>query len=305
MKAESNLERVLEGGKFAVTAELGPPKGTNQQLMKKKAEALRNVCDAVNMTDNQTAIVRMSSLASCIMLQQMGIEPVMQMVCRDRNRIAIQSDVLGAAGFGIKNILALSGDHQKFGNHPMAKNVYDLDSIQLIQTLTKMRDENKFQSGDEFKGEAPLFVGAAENPYGDPVAFRVVRLAKKVKAGASFIQTQAIFNVEKFAAWMEQVRARELDKQVHILAGVIPVKSVGMVKYMRDYVSGLDVPDEIVTRMEKAEDVKEEGLKICLEMIEQIKEIDGVHGVHLMAVGWEEMVPSITEKAGLLPRPVF
>jgi methylenetetrahydrofolate reductase (NADPH) len=305
MKAESNLERVLEGGKFAVTAELGPPKGTSQHAMKKKAEALRLACDAVNVTDNQTAIVRMSSLASCILLQQMGIEPVMQMVCRDRNRIAIQSDVLGAAGFGIKNVLALSGDHQKFGNHPMSKNVYDLDSIQLIQTLTKMRDENKFQSGDEFKGEAPLFVGAAENPYGDPVAFRVVRLAKKVKAGASFIQTQAIFNVEKFAAWMEQVRARGLDQQVHILAGVIPVKSVGMVRYMRDYVSGLDVPDEIVTRMEKAEDVKEEGLKICLEMIEEIKRIDGVHGVHLMAVGWEEMVPTIAEKAGLMPRPVF
>jgi methylenetetrahydrofolate reductase (NADPH) len=305
MKAESNLERVLEGGKFALTAELGPPKGTSQQVMKKKAEALRHACDAVNMTDNQTAIVRMSSLASCIMLQQMGIEPVMQIVCRDRNRIAIQSDVLGAAGFGIKNILALSGDHQKFGNHPMAKNVYDLDSIQLIQTLAKMRDENKFQSGDEFKGEAPLFVGAAENPYGDPVAFRVVRLAKKARAGASFIQTQAIFNVEKFAQWMEQVRARGLDNQVHILAGVIPVKSVGMVRYMRDYVSGLDVPDEIVTRMEKAEDVKEEGLKICLEMIEQIKEIDGVHGIHLMAVGWEEMVPTIAEKAGLMPRPVF
>ncbi len=305
MKAGSNLEQVLESGKFAVTAELGPPKGTNQELVRKKAEALRNACDAVNITDNQTAIVRMSSLACCILLRQMGMDPVMQMVCRDRNRIAMQSDILGAAGFGVKNILALSGDHQKFGNHPMAKNVYDLDSIQLIQTMARMRDENKFQSGDDFKGAAPLFIGAAENPYGDPVEFRVIRLAKKVKAGASFIQTQAIFNVERFANWMAQVRDRGLDKQVHILAGVIPVKSAGMARYMRTEVAGLDVPEEFVTRMTQAADPKEEGVKICLEVIQQIREIDGVHGIHLMAVGWEEMVPTIVEKAGLMPRPVF
>ncbi len=305
MKAGSNLEQILESGKFAVTAELGPPKGTNQAAVQKKAEVLRGACDAINITDNQTAIVRMSSLACCILLKQMGLEPVMQMVCRDRNRIAMQSDILGAVGFGIKNILALSGDHQKFGNHPMAKNVYDIDSIQLVQTLAKMRDEKKFQSGDTFTGEAPLFIGAAENPYGDPVEYRVIRLGKKAKAGASFIQTQAIFNVEKFAAWMEQVTARELDKQVHILAGVIPMKSAGMARYMRDGVSGLEVPNELVTRMENAQDPKEEGVKICLEIIEQVKQIPGVHGIHIMAVGWEEMVRAIVEKAGLAPRPVF
>jgi 5,10-methylenetetrahydrofolate reductase len=305
MKAGSNLEQILENGKFAVTAELGPPKGTNQAAVQKKAEVLRGSCDAVNITDNQTAIVRMSSLACCILLKQMGLEPVMQMVCRDRNRIAMQSDILGAVGFGIKNVLALSGDHQKFGNHPMAKNVYDIDSIQLVQTLAKMRDEKKFQSGDNFTGEAPLFIGAAENPYGDPVEYRVIRLAKKAKAGASFIQTQAIFNVEKFAAWMEQVTARELDKQIHILAGVIPMKSAGMARYMRDSVSGLEVPNELVVRMENAQDPKEEGVKICLEIIEQVKKIPGVHGIHLMAVGWEEMVPAIVEKAGLGPRPTF
>jgi len=305
MKAGSNLEQVLENGKFAVTAELGPPKGTNIKVVQRKADVLRGVVDAVNVTDNQTAIVRMSSLACCILLKQMGLDPVMQMVCRDRNRIALQSDVLGAVGFGIKNILALSGDHQKFGNHPMAKNVYDLDSIQLIHTLVKMRDERKFQSGDDFSGEAPLFVGAAESPFADPVEFRVVRLAKKVKAGANFIQTQGVFNVDRFASWMEQVRARGLDQQVHILAGVIPVKSAGMARYMRDYVSGLEVPNSIVTRMENAQDAKEEGLKICLEIIEQIKEIPGVHGIHIMAVGWEDAVPTIVERAKLLPRPVF
>ncbi len=305
MKAGSNLEQILESGKFAVTAELGPPKGTNQAAVQKKAELLRGACDAINITDNQTAITRMSSLACCILVKQMGLEPVMQMVCRDRNRIAMQSDILGAVGFGIKNILALSGDHQKFGNHPMAKNVYDMDSIQLVQVLARMRDEKKFQSGDTFTGEAPLFVGAAENPYGDPVEYRVLRLAKKAKAGASFIQTQAIFNVEKFAAWMEQVRARELDKQIHILAGVIPMKSAGMARYMRDGVSGLEVPNELVQRMEKAQDAKEEGVKICLEIIDQVRQIPGVHGIHIMAVGWEEMVPVITEKAGLTPRPTF
>lgn len=303
MKAGSDLEQILESGTFAVTAELGPPKGTSQAAVQKKAELLRGVCDAINITDNQTAIVRMSSLSCCILLKQMGLDPVMQMVCRDRNRIAMQSDILGAVGFGIKNILALSGDHQKFGNHPMAKNVYDIDSIQLVQTLARMRDEKKFQSGDTFTGEAPLFIGAAENPYGDPVEYRVIRLAKKAKAGASFIQTQAVFNVEKFAAWMEQVRARELDKQIHILAGVIPMKSAGMARYMRDSVSGLEVPNEMVERMEKAQDAKAEGVQICLELIEEIKKIPGVHGIHIMAVGWEEMVGSIVEKAGLMPRP--
>lgn len=305
MKAGSNLEQILESGKFAVTAELGPPKGTNQAAVQKKAEVLRGVCDAINITDNQTAITRMSSLACCILVKQMGLEPVMQMVCRDRNRIAMQSDILGAVGFGIKNILALSGDHQRFGNHPMAKNVYDIDSIQLVQTLARMRDDKKFQSGDTFTGEAPLFIGAAENPYGDPVEYRVIRLAKKAKAGASFIQTQAIFNVEKFAAWMEQVRARGLDREVHVLAGVIPMKSAGMARYMRDGVSGLEVPNDLVVRMEQAQDPKEEGVKICLEIIDQIKKIDGVHGIHIMAVGWEEMVSVIAEKSGLMPRPVF
>lgn len=305
MKAGSNLEKVLESGKFAVTAELGPPKGTSARAIQKKAEQLKPYVDAVNATDNQTAITRMCSLASCAIARQCGVEPVMQIVCRDRNRIAIQSDVLGAVALGIQNILCLSGDHQKFGNHPAAKNVYDLDSIQLIATLKKMRDEKKFQSGDDFSGQAPIFIGAAANPYADPFEFRAVRLGKKVKAGVDFIQTQAIFDVERFERWMKMVREMELDKQVHILAGIIPVKSVGMARYMRDYVSGVTVPDEVVTRLEKAQDVKEEGIKMTLEIIEQVRDMPGVHGIHIMAVGWEEAVPVIVEKARLLPRPLF
>ncbi len=305
MKAGTNLEKVLESGRLAVTAEAGPPKGTSASVLLRKAELLRSCCDAVNVTDNQTAIVRMSSLAGCVLLRQQGVEPVMQMVTRDRNRIAIQSDVLGAIALGIGNILCLSGDHQKFGNHPTTKGVFDIDSIQLIQTLKNMRDEKKFLSGDDVSGEVSLFIGAAANPFADPFEFRVVRLAKKVKAGVDFIQTQAIYDVAKFAKWMEMVCQRGLDKQVHILAGVIPIKSAGMARYMRDYVAGVNVPAEIITRMEQAESAKEEGVRIVLEIIEQLKGIPGVHGIHVMAVSWEDIVPEIIDKAGLLPRPAL
>jgi methylenetetrahydrofolate reductase (NADPH) len=300
MKAGTNLEKVLESGRFAVTAEAGPPKGTSPAVMFKKAELLRNCCDAVNVTDNQTAIVRMSSLAGCTLLKQKGVDPVMQIVVRDRNRIAIQSEVLGAVALGVGNILCLSGDHQKFGNHPTAKGVFDIDSIQLIQTLKTMRDEKKFISG-----EVPLYIGAAANPFADPFEYRAPRLAKKIKAGADFIQTQAVYDIAKFTRWMEMVCEKGLDKKVHILAGVIPIRSAGMARYMRDYVSGVSVPDEIVTRMEEAKTAKEEGLKISLEIIEKVKEIPGIHGIHIMAVGWEDIVPEIVGRAGLLPRPVL
>jgi 5,10-methylenetetrahydrofolate reductase len=226
-------------------------------------------------------------------------------VVRDRNRIAIQSDILGAVALGIRNVLCLSGDHQRFGNHPTAKGVYDIDSIQLVQTLKTMRDEKKFLCGEGISGEVQLFIGAVENPFADPFEYRVMRLAKKVRAGADFIQTQAVFDVGKFTKWMEMVRDQGLDKQVHILAGVIPIKSVGMARYMRDNVSGISVPDEIVTRMEEAKDVKEEGVKIALEIIDQLKEIDGIHGIHIMAVAWEDIVPVIVERAGLLSRPIL
>jgi methylenetetrahydrofolate reductase (NADPH) len=305
MKSGSNLEKVLEGGHFAVTAEVGPPKGTSASVIQKKGDILKSYCDALNVTDNQTAIVRMSSLSGCVILIRMGIDPVMQMVVRDRNRIAIQSDILGAVALGIRNLLCLSGDHQKFGNHPTAKNVYDIDSIQLVKTVKTMRDEKKFLCGENISGEVPLFIGAVENPFADPFEYRVIRLAKKVQAGADFIQTQAVYDVGKFARWMEMVRDQGLDKQVHILAGVIPIKSVGMARYMRDNVSGVSVPNEIVTRLEDAKDVKEEGVKITLEIIEQIKEIDGIHGIHIMAVAWEDIVPVIAEGAGLLPRPIL
>jgi 5,10-methylenetetrahydrofolate reductase len=305
MKSGSNLEKILESGQFAVTAECGPPKGTSPKVIQKKGEQLKSCCDALNVTDNQTAIVRMSSLSGCVLLKEVGVEPVLQMVVRDRNRLALQADLLGAAALGIRNVLCLSGDHQRFGNHPTAKGVYDIDSIQFLQMVKNMRDENKFINGEEISGDVPLYIGAAANPFADPFEFRVIRLAKKIAAGADFIQTQGIFDMAKFIEWMKMVRDRGLDEKTHILAGLIPIKSVGMARYMANNVSGLSLPKELVDRMADAQEPKEEGIKICLELIEQLKEVEGVHGVHVMAVAWEDIVPRIVEEAGLMPRPVM
>jgi len=303
MKSGSNLERVLTEGHFAVTSEIGPPKGTSADYVRKTAEELKSCCDAMNVTDNQTAIVRMSSLAACALLREMGIDAVMQMVTRDRNRLAMQSDILGAVALGIRNLLCLSGDHQKFGNHPTAKNVHDIDSIQLTQMVKTMRDEGLFMSGDKVSGEVPLFIGCAANPFADPFEFRVLRLAKKISAGADFIQTQAVFDLPRFTAWMDMVRDQGLHDKVYILAGIIPMKSAGMARYMKKYVAGLMIPDELVKRMEHASDAKEEGVTIACELIEQVRDVSGVRGVHIMAVAWEEVVPEIVQRAGLLPRP--
>ena len=304
MKSGSNLEQVLSTGHFAVTTEIGPPKGTSADFVRKTAEQIKSSCDAMNVTDNQTAIVRMSSVAACALLRQMGIDAVMQMVTRDRNRLAMQSDILGAVALDIRNLLCLSGDHQKFGNHPTAKNVHDLDSIQLAQMIKRMRDEGEFMSGDKVSGEVPLFIGCAANPFADPFEFRVLRLAKKIAAGADFIQTQAVFDIPRFSKWMEMVRDQGLHDRTYILAGIIPMKSVGMARYMKKYVAGLMIPDELVKRMQQASDAKEEGVNISCELIEEVRNIPGVRGVHIMAVAWEEIVPEIVERARLLPRPI-
>ncbi len=305
MKSASRLEKVLESGEFAVTSECGPPRGADAEIIRKKGELLKDVVDAVNVTDNQTSVVRMSSAASCFILKGMGLDPVLQMVTRDRNRIAIQSDILGAAAVGVNNILCLSGDHQVFGDHPKAKNVYDMDSIQLIHSVKTMRDEGKFIEGEEIKPPPKLFIGAACNPFADPFEIRVPRLAKKVNAGVDFIQTQCIYNLDKFEEWMKGVRDRGLHEKVYILAGVTPMKSVGMAKYMKNMVPGMDVPDEIIERLKGVpkEQRAAEGIKICIETIQRLKEIEGVSGVHIMAIEWEEKVEEIVKGAGLYPRP--
>lgn len=305
MKAGTNLEKVLEAGHFAVTAEIGPPKGGSAKVIESKGEAIRHAADAFNVTDNQTAVVRMSSLAACAILRRMGLDPVMQMLCRDRNRIMLQSDICGAVALGIGNLLCLTGDHVKFGNHPQSKVVFDIDSVQLIGAVKVMREEGRFISGEEVAGPVPIFIGAVENPYADPFEFRTARLEKKVNAGADFIQTQAVYDVGKFAEWMKEICEAGIDRKTHVLAGIIPVKAVGMARYMRDYVSGVEIPDLTIKRLEGAKDVREEGIKMILEIIEEVKLIPGVHGIHVQAVGWEEVVPEIVERAGLLPRPML
>ena len=305
MKAKSNLERVLEAGQFAVTGEIGPPTSADTEVIKRKAKILKGNIDAFNVTDGQTAVVRMSSWAACLIGREYELDPIVQMTCRDRNRIALQMDVLGVAALGINNILCLTGDHQRFGNHPMAKGVYDIDSIQFLKVVKDMRDEKKFQCGDEMAMEPHLFIGAAANPFADPFEIRALRLAKKVAAGADFIQTQIIYNVDKFAEWMKMVRDMGLHKKVKILAGVAPIKSVGAARYMKTKVPGMDVPDSIIERLRGVpkEQVPKEGIKLCVDIINQVRQIEGVAGIHLMAIEWEETVPEIVETAGLLPRP--
>ena len=261
--------------------------------------------DAVNVTDNQTAVVRMSSWSASTIMVQEGVEPNFQMVCRDRNRLAIQSDILGVYAMGIRNMLCLSGDHQRFGNNPEAKNVFDIDSMQLIALVKKMRDEGKFLNDEEIDVPPRLFVGAASNPFADPFEYRVHRLAKKIKAGADFVQTQCIYNMEKFREFMKMAVDMGLHEKCYILAGVTPMKSVGMAQYMSKAVPGMDVPDTLIKKLRGAGKgkVAEEGIKFALEQIEEFKEMEGVAGVHLMAIEWEHKVPEIAERAGVLPRP--
>lgn len=307
MKSESRLKRLLEAGEFAVTAECGPPKGADPEVIFTKAGKLREHVDAVNVTDNQTAIVRMSSLAACALLKNVGLDPVLQMVVRDRNRIALQSDVLGASALGIRNVLCLSGDHQSFGNQSQGTGVFDLDSIQLVQVVKRMRDEGVILGGESLSEPPDLFIGAAANPFADPQDFRVIRLGKKILAGADFIQTQCIYNFSRFETWLRMAEERGLTDKTFILGGVTPFKSVAMARYMKQKVSGMDIPDALIRRMEGVpkERQREEGIRICVETIERLKDLPGVKGVHVMAIEWEDAVAEIVDKAGLYPRPVL
>ena len=302
---ESQLKKVLHKGDFAVTAECGPPKGADPEVVKSKGKVLKGYVDSVNVTDNQTGVVRLCSLAACALLRAEGLDPVLQMVTRDRNRIALQSDVLGASALGIRNILCLSGDHQSFGNQPQAKGVFDIDSIQLIQTVRKMRDAGEVIGGEKLSSPPQLFIGAVANPFADPFKYRAARLATKVDAGAEFIQTQCIFNLKRFKEWMGLVREYGMGDKVYILGGITPLKSARMAEYMAKQVAGMDLPEEIINRMKSvpAKEQREEGIKIAVETIHALREIGGVHGVHIMAIEWEDVVPRMVEEAKLFPRP--
>ncbi|MBI5500568.1 MAG: methylenetetrahydrofolate reductase [Deltaproteobacteria bacterium] len=306
MKAGSNLERVLRAGHFAFTAELGPPRGADVEALRRKAAFLRGRVDAVNVTDNQTAVVRMSSWGASLIALQEGLEPVYQMVCRDRNRLAMQADVLGASANGIRNLLCLSGDLQEFGDHPEAKSVYDIDSLQLLQAVRGMRDDGKFLSGRPVETPPRIFLGAAANPFADLPQFRARRLAKKVRAGADFVQTQCVFNMKRFAEFVDQAGELGVLDRVFLLAGITPLKSVAMATYMQQKVPGMDVPEALLRRLGGVpkKQVADEGIRIACEQIAELRAMKGVSGVHLMAIEWEHRVPEIAERAGLLPRPV-
>ena len=293
------IREKIDSGQFIVTAELGPPQSANGNAIRKKTVHFQRGIDGVNITDNQTAIVRLSSIAAAKIVIEEGLEPVIQMTCRDRNRIALQSDLLGAAALGIENVLCLTGDFQKFGNHPEAKPVFDMDSVQLIATAHRLAQGN-FLSGDSIKTPPTLCIGGAANPFADPMEFRVSRLEKKIRAGARFIQTQPVYDFTRFVEWMDLVRDAGLDEKVAILAGVMPVKSAKALKYMKDEVPGVRIPDELIRRMEEADDPKEEGTRMAAEMIVRLKGIEGIRGIHLMPLMWESITPRILQDAGLI-----
>lgn len=321
MKSGSNLERVIASGKPAVTAELGPPMSADDLEVVEKAHKLKGFCDAANITDCQTAVVRISSIAAAFIAFREGLEPVMQMTCRDRNRIAMQADLLGAAALGLKNCLCIAGDHQKFSaagrlkGHPGAKNVYDVDTCQLVGILKKMRDEGLQEGGDKIEVAPKFFVGASWTPMGDPIDFRPINLKKKIDAGADFIQTQGIYDMELFKSQVEKARNLGVLEKTALLAGIIVPKSAMMLKYMDSSVAGVTVPRPLIDRMLKAKETagedkkkakelqEEEGLKITVELIQQALEIPGVKGVHIQAIEWEEAIEKIVKAAGLYPRP--
>jgi len=301
---KSNLQKILEAGHFSVTSEIGPPMSANAQFVRNNAREIAGLIDAANVTDCQAAIVRMSSVAASFLALQEGVEPILQMTCRDRNRIAIQSDLLGASALGLKNLLILSGDHQSVGNHPQSKNVFDIDSIQLLKAMNDHMEQGIFISGAKSKMPAKFFLGATANPFADPEEMQLIRLEKKINAGARFIQTQAIYNIERFKLWMESVRERGLHERAYILAGIVVNKSLKSIE-MTAMVPGMDIPDSFIERMQNAEDKQAEGLAIALELINDIRQTEGISGLHIMAIGWDDIVPVILDKAGFLPRPIF
>ena len=303
---QSKLARLLAAGQFVVTAELSPPRSAQLGTVEHEVGVLRDHVDAANVTDNQAANVRMSSLAVSITLAQRGLEPVMQMTCRDRNRLAIQADLLGASAYGIRNLLCLTGDHGKWGDHPAALNVWDMDSIHLLRMVRNMVDGPCYENGRPIPKVAPnLYIGGAANPFAPPYEYRPMRLAKKVAAGARFVQTQIIYNVARFEEYMVRVRDLGLHERVHIIAGVAPIRSAGAARFMADNVAGMDVPPDIVDRMAKKPKAAQpgEGVEVCLEVIEQVRGIEGVAGIHITAINWAEIVPEIVRRAGLWPRP--
>jgi len=302
----SNLDRALRNGEFVVSVEVVPPRVPSFAQLDKVIETIRDVAVAVNVTDFAGANVRMSSAMVCNYLLNNGLEPIFQMTCRDRNRLAMQGDLLGLLAQGVRNVFCVTGDHISLGDHPQAKPVYDLDSILLLQMYDRMRKRAEFANGDAIR-ETPkkpivqpqFCLGAASNPFADPFEFRVDRLEKKANAGADFVQTQCIFDLDRFDRFMEMVRKRELHKRIKIIGGVMPCKSHRPLVYMRDNVPGMRIPEAVIKRLEAADDKKAEGVNLAVETVQALHEMEGVAGIHLMTLGWDEIVPVIVERAGL------
>lgn len=307
MQTKSNLARILNIGQFAVTAEISPPQNTQFETIRRNINLIKGYVDAFNVPDGQAAVVAMASWAICLVGMEEGLDAIVHMTCRDRNRIALQMDILAVSAFGVNNILCLSGDPIYFGNHPNAKPVFDLDSIQFIRMVKKFRDEKRFDNGELIVGTEPrLFIGAAINPLAQPLESTINRLKDKVTAGADFVQTQPIYNIEGFKKWMELVREKGLHKEVKIIAGITPITSLAAARYMKTKIPNMDIPDRIIERLKKVrnkEEAAEEGIKIAVETINQLKQIEGVAGVHIMTLQREELIPKICNAASLYPRP--
>ncbi len=293
----------LDSKQFVVTAELGPPQSANGDAVRKKARHFKQWIDGVNITDNQTAIVRLSSIASAKILLEEGLEPIIQMTCRDRNRIAIQSDLLGADALGIHIVLCLTGDFPTFGNHPEAKTVFDLDSIQLISMASQMNC-GYFLSGESIKTPPNLVIGGAANPFAEPMEMRIIRLEKKIKAGAHFIQTQPLFHIPVFEKWLNEVVKRNLHKETALQIGVMPVKSARAMEYMQMSVPGMLIDETLIQRMKSAEEPKEEGVSMAVEAMTYLKSIPEIQGIHLMPLMWESITPQLLERAGFIQETV-
>ncbi len=307
MKTTSNLERVLQAGHFAVTAEISPPGDSDLDGLRDKVDIMKGHVDAFNIPDGQAAVVAMASWAGCLVGLEEGLDPILHMTCRDRNRIALQMDALAVAAFGVNNVLCLSGDPISSGNHPGANPVFDIDAVRLIGMLKRIRDEKKLDNGEVISGKEPrLFIGATANPFAQPAEPALERLQAGVAAGADFIQTQSVYNVEGFRKWMESVRRQGLHRDVSILAGITPVTSLAAARYMQTKLPDSSIPDAIIDRFAKVrrrEEAAEEGLSIARETIDQLRQIEGVAGVHIMTLQREETVPEICRSAGLYPRP--
>ena len=294
------LEKLLRAGEFTVTAELSPPDSADPEEVFARARVFDGYVDAINATDGSGANCHMSSVAVCALLRSAGYSAVMQVSCRDRNRIAIQGDVLGASAIGVASVLCLTGDGVESGDHPQAKPVFDLESISLLSMLRTMRDEGRFQSGRQITCPPRLFLGAAENPFAPPYDFRPVRLAKKVAAGAQFVQTQYCYDIDRLKKFMSAVRDLGLQDKVFVLVGAGPLASARAAEWIRKNVPGVHIPDAIIERLAGSNDPKQEGKKICIELIQRIREIEGVSGVHLMAYRQEELVAEIIQQSGVL-----